>query len=397
MHSHDPFVNWLASLCFPDQRPLRQLAIVNAADAPLLRHRLGDRHQVSLHAIEFQDTQKCALLWRYVHPSTYSIGVDDSIAALVLGIKQQPNLAVIINNTAELLTIMPEAFERTGFLIRPAHLDPNAFAAALESAAEMTFPSLPPSQRHRVLNSGTILPQTMMLWLESPELRPLILSSAPVQRLIHHLPPNMLHKLDGSPYQPQDWIIYKQGIYECLKFSEDHPHDFIELVNNAPFLIIAEDSENVCNICVQEAYSIAQRFQRFSINHNKAIIVMINPTPTSDEMCATKSNDLGALWCTFSLLRQSAETLTVAASAPAPSTTAGMVGNEARSFNNIVKAVRQPMLAAHRHAGEQALIASQNRSARYWPHELEALHASNVRYGANGLTFSHPLSTRPAV
>ena len=199
MQSTDPLVLWLASLCFPDQRPLRQLAIVNAVDVPLLRHRLGDRHRISLHAVEFQDAQKCTLLWRYVHPSMFSIGVDTSVASLVLGIKQQPNIAVINDNTSELLMSTPEAFARTGFLIRPADLDPNTFAAALDSAAELTFPSLPASQRHRILNSGTILPQTIMLWLETPELRPLILSSAPVQRMIHHFPPNMLHKLVGSP------------------------------------------------------------------------------------------------------------------------------------------------------------------------------------------------------
>jgi hypothetical protein len=68
--SAQELVNWLASLCFPDHCPLKQLAIVNGNLVDLLRHRLGERNGVNLTAIEFADAQKCTLVWRYLHPST---------------------------------------------------------------------------------------------------------------------------------------------------------------------------------------------------------------------------------------------------------------------------------------------------------------------------------------
>jgi hypothetical protein len=390
--SAQELVSWLASLCFPDHCPLKQLAIVNGNLVDLLRHRLGERNGVNLTAIEFADAQKCTLMWRYVHPSSYSIGVDQSVASLVLGIRRQPNIAVIRDDTAELLATTPEVYARTGFIVCPEMLDPRVFEQALETAAANTFPGVPTEQRQRILY-GTVLPNPIRSWLMTPDLRPIVLSSAPVQRIIHHFPPSMLHMRDGKPYEPKDFIIYRRGIYELLNFAEGKPETFRTLTYHVPFIIVNEDAENLCHICVLEAYDISKRFDSFSRIHNKAVVIMINPTHNSDLMCADKAkNDCGMVWCTHGDI-QATQAIIVAASssraAPPPSAALGVRPEDAQHFNRLAAFMTAPLPAGAAFMGERALHSAQSRSAHFWPHELESLHQS-ARFSENGLAYARP-------
>lgn len=388
--SAQELVSWLASVCFPDHCPLKQLAIVNGNLVDLLRHRLSERIGINLTAIEFADAQKCSLMWRYLHPSTYSIGVDHSIASLVLGIRKQPNIAVIRDDSAELLATTPEAHSRTGFVICPEMLDPLVFEQALDAAAANTFPGVPIDHRQRILH-GTVLPNPIRSWLQTPELRPLVLSSAPVQRMIHNFPQCMLHMRDGKPYEPKDFIIYRRGIYEMLDFAEGQPETFRTLTAHVPFVIVNEDAESLCHICVQEAYDISRRFDTFSRIHNKAVVIMINPTNNSDIMCANKiKNDCGLMWCTFGDIKQTQATIVAASSsraAPPPSATLGVRPEDARHFDNLARFMAAALPAGAAIMGERALHAAQSRSSHFWPHEREALH-ENARFSANGLAYA---------
>jgi hypothetical protein len=379
-------VSWIQSICFPDLRPLQFIALIDAANVPLLHARLGHKHSGNLIPIVFADHVRATLMWRFCHPSQYTIGVDTSVASLVLGIRRQPNLAILSDNNTAVLNHTPEAFSRCGFVLTPQMLDAGYFASCLEAAAAGVFPHLPRDQLHRVL-FGELLPAPLAIWANTPELRPIVLSSAPVQRLIHNLPPNLLRMNDGRAYDPPQWKLFA-SVDQMLRLSEDNA--FLATVAMAPFLICNEDAENLCQINVIEACRLRTRLTEFSVRFNKAVVIMVRPTPTSDKMCERKENDLGLIWCTHADLLRTKASITVEASSrhvqppPMPqmrSTT------EQRHFNSMVAQLARPMSGAERLYAECALRESMNRSSRLGQHELKELHTS-AKFAPSGLTYS---------
>jgi hypothetical protein len=142
---------------------------------------------------------------------------------------------------------------------------------------------------------------------------------------------------------------------------------------------------------VPSAAVISKRFDTFSRIHNKAVVIMINPTNNSDIMCANKiKNDCGLIWCTFADIKQTQATIVAASSsraAPPPSAALGVRPEDAHHFNRLAAFMAAPLPAGAALMGERALHAAQSRSAHFWPHEREALH-ENARFSANGLAYA---------
>jgi hypothetical protein len=376
--------DWIASVVFPDMRPLKQVAILDSRLAQTLGARLGAKHSANLYAATFADSNQLTLMWRWVHPSSYSIGVDRKIAGMVLGLKRPPNIVLVCNDSVKHLTV--ESFDKHGFVVTEEMLEPSYFSAALDTAAQNVFPHIPADQRHRIL-FGETMPASLNAWLSCPEARPIILSSPPVQRLIHSFPPAMLRMADGRPYAPAHWVTYS-SIDQLLHLSNDTA--FTAITRNAPFLIVRECAERLCQTNIIDACNLRDRMAAFIQRYDKSIVIMVDPTRQSDMICEKREHDLGCYWATHAdLVRAHQSLTTVAASASqcAPQRPKLSSTSEQKHFDYMVAQLARPASGAERVYAECAMRDTMNRSARLGHHELKVLHTS-AQFSPSGLTYS---------
>lgn len=369
------FDSWLAAVLFPEHQRVTTIAIVNNDMMPSLFSRLG-HHAKNLVRQEFSDSRHLTQLYRYLHPTTYEVGVDTSVASLVLGIKQQPNIAVLRDNSSSLLAqVSPEIFARTGFVMTAPMLDPQWFDSRVDAVAAALFPDTPAIQRHRLLH-GQILPTPLAGWLQCPDARPIIIESPQIQRMIHDFPHAMSMEFTGKPYTPDRWIIFR-GVYQLLRLAEQQPDTFAELTRLVPYVIVNEEPEQLTHLNVVESVDIRNRLDSYCARFRKATVIMCNHTKDSQKRCDDPGNDLGCVWVTFKHLQQTHKVIAASSAGgqqPPPTTIQMSTTSEARHFNSMIALLSKPMLAGDREAGEQQLRATMNRSAQLWPHERELIH-----------------------